>query len=69
MIAMRIAKMICHNAIVDTHVFISSKALVGAFVHIESLAFIGHASVLVSHKAKKIGSNALIGVEQLLLLL
>lgn len=53
--------MICHNAIVDTHVFIGPKSLVGAFVHIESLAFIGQASVLVSHKAKKIGSNALIG--------
>lgn len=53
--------LICHNAIVDTHVFIGPKALVGAFVHIESLAFIGQASVLVSHKAKKIGSNALIG--------
>ena len=45
----------------DAYRSIGPKALVGAFVHIESLAFIGQASVLVSHKAKKIGSNALIG--------
>ena len=53
--------LICHDAVVDPYVFIGPKALVGAAVHVNSLAYLGQASVLISHKAKEIGYNSLVG--------
>lgn len=45
----------------DSSGVVGPKALIGAFVHVSSLAFIGQASVLVSRKVKDVGSNALVG--------
>lgn len=53
--------LICHDAIVDSYVFIGPKALVGAAVHVNSLAYIGQAAVLISHKAKFIGCSSIVG--------
>ncbi|MBE6291948.1 MAG: transferase [Bacteroidales bacterium] len=53
--------LICHDAIVDSYVFIGPKALVGAAVHVSPFAYIGQAAVLISHKAKEIGCESLVG--------
>lgn len=52
---------VCHNTMIKPDVFIGPKALVGAYVTIDELAYIGQGSILVSGKAEHIGSNALIG--------
>ena len=53
--------LIGHDAIVEPHVFIGPKVLVGAAIHVKSLAYIGQAAVLISHKAKQIGTSSIVG--------
>lgn len=60
-VVIRDQALVCHDAIIESYVFVGPKALVGAFVHIAPFAFIGQASTLISHKAKSIGRNCIIG--------
>ena len=64
-VVLRDAAIVCHNAHVDSFVFVGPRALVGAFVHVNKLAFIGQSSTLVSKKALEIGENSLIGAGSL----
>lgn len=50
-----------HESILHKYVFVGPNAYVGASVVIESLAFVGQCSVLISDKARHIGKKALIG--------
>ena len=52
---------ICHNTTIREDVFIGPKALVGAYIIIEELAYIGQGSILISGKAEHIGRNTLVG--------
>ncbi len=52
---------ICHNTTIKADVFIGPKALVGAYITIEELAYIGQGAILISGKAEHIGTNTLVG--------
>lgn len=50
-----------HDCHIHNYVFFGPNAYVGAYTEIEKNAFIGQCSILVSDKAKHVGSNTLIG--------
>lgn len=52
---------VCHNTTIKEDVFIGPKALVGAYITIEKLAYIGQGAILISGKAEHIGRNTLVG--------
>lgn len=52
---------ICHNTTIKEDVFVGPKALVGAYITIDELAYIGQGSILISGKAEHIGANTLVG--------
>lgn len=52
---------VCHNTTIKEDVFVGPKALVGAYITIEKLAYIGQGSILISGKAEHIGGNTLVG--------
>ncbi len=52
---------VCHNTTIKQDVFVGPKALVGAYITIEDLAYIGQGSILISGKAEHIGRNTLVG--------
>lgn len=52
---------VCHNTTIQEDVFVGPKALVGAYITIEELAYIGQGSILISGKAEHIGRNTLVG--------
>lgn len=52
---------VCHNTTIKHDVFIGPMALVGAYITIDELAYIGQGSLLISGKAEHIGTNSLIG--------
>lgn len=52
---------VCHNTTIKKDVFVGPKALVGAYITIEELAYIGQGSILISGKAEHIGTNTLVG--------
>jgi len=52
---------ICHNTTIKEDVFVGPKALVGAYITIDELAYIGQGSILISGKAGHIGANTLVG--------
>lgn len=52
---------IAHDCHIKKYTFIGPKAYVGAYTELGEEAFIGQCSVLISGKAKNIGSKALIG--------
>lgn len=60
-VVIRDQALVCHDAVIDSYVFVGPKALVGAFVNIAPFAFIGQASTLISHKAKSIGRSSIVG--------
>lgn len=53
--------MVGHHAHLGPYTFMGPKSYVGAYTDVESEAFIGQCSVLISGKAQHIGHNALIG--------
>lgn len=53
--------MVGHDSQVGAYTFMGPKSYVGAYTRVESRAFIGQCSVLISGKAKHIGSESLIG--------
>lgn len=53
--------MIGHDCHIGEYTFMGPKSYVGAYTEIETKAFIGQCSVLISGKARHIGSEALIG--------
>ena len=53
--------MIEHDCHIGECTFMGPKSYVGAYTEVESKAFIGQCSVLVSGKAKHIGKDALVG--------
>ena len=53
--------MIGHDSRVHRYVFFGPKSYVGAYTEVGEKAFIGQCSVLISGKAKSIGTNALVG--------
>ena len=57
----RSSVIVCHGTTIGSDVFIGPKALVGAYISIDSLAFIGQGSILVSGKTEHIGRNTLVG--------
>lgn len=60
-VVIRDQALVCHDATIDSYVFVGPKALVGAFVHIAPFAFIGQASTLISRKANYIGRSSIVG--------
>lgn len=52
---------VCHNTTIKEDVFVGPKALVGAYITIDELAYIGQGSILISGKAGHIGANTLVG--------
>ena len=52
---------VCHNTTIKENVFVGPKALVGAYITIDELAYIGQGSILISGKAGHIGANTLVG--------
>lgn len=50
-----------HDCHVHNYVFVGPNAYVGAYTELGEKAFIGQCSVLISGKAKSIGTNALVG--------
>jgi len=52
---------VCHHTTIKEDVFVGPKALVGAYITIDKLAYIGQGSVLISGKAEHIGTNTLVG--------
>ncbi len=56
-----IASTMCHSSKVEENCFVAPKALIGAYIHIDSFAFIGLGSIIISGKAKEIGKFAYIG--------
>ena len=53
--------LVCHQTSIGNYCFVGPKALVGAHISIEDLAFIGQSSLLVSGKVKNVGTNTLVG--------
>lgn len=53
--------MVSHDSHLFPYTFMGPKAYVGAYTDVETKAFIGQCSVLISGKARHIGSEALIG--------
>lgn len=53
--------MVDHDSHLKPYTFMGPKAYVGAYTDVETKAFIGQCSVLISGKARHIGSEALIG--------
>lgn len=52
---------VCHHTIIKKNVFIGPKSMVGAYITVEELAYIGQGSILISDKATHIGYNTLVG--------
>ena len=52
--------MVSHDSHLFPYTFMGPKAYVGAYTDVETKAFIGQCSVLISGKARHIGSEALI---------
>lgn len=53
--------MVDHDCHIGEYTFMGPKSYVGAYTEVESRAFIGQGSVLISGKAKHIGNDALVG--------
>ena len=60
-VVLRDMALVCHNAVVGEYTFVGPKALVGAFVDVQGVAFIGQGSILVSKKAEQVGRNTTVG--------
>lgn len=53
--------MVEHDCYVGEYTFFGPKSYLGAYTEVESKVFIGQCSVIISGKAKYIGTEALIG--------
>ena len=56
---------VCHNSTIMPNVFIGPKSLIGAYITIEELAYIGQSSTLISGKVDNVGKNTIIGAGSL----
>ena len=53
--------LICHQTTIGKYCFVGPKALVGAHITLDELAFIGQGAILISGKVREVGANALVG--------
>jgi sugar O-acyltransferase (sialic acid O-acetyltransferase NeuD family) len=52
---------ISHNAIIEKGCYIACQTIVGAYIHIHEMAFVGMGSTVISGKVKYVGKKAIIG--------
>jgi sugar O-acyltransferase (sialic acid O-acetyltransferase NeuD family) len=52
---------ITHNTTIESGCYVAGQTIVGAYIHIHEMAFIGMGSTLISGKVKYIGKKAIIG--------
>lgn len=58
---------VAHHTVLEQGVFLSTKASVGANIHVGSCAYVGMGATLVTGKVRRVGANAMLGAGSVLL--